>query len=210
MKRLYITAILITLILGVSYYIFSENSVPMPDVANSLPARVDTLTKKNSKPLAMQRRDWIDTLALWNFDLDALKKSGKEKPIANIFFWRIKPVDNSVSREKNGRPWTPGIMFDIFNKSDSAFCRTESLRTKVFTTCVGYSVGGDMFTIGDYIFLNRDVCLHCVRYETGFDYCRPVLRKIVGELNRNDVGSLDRIVKQFGIGQGDRDRAPAF
>ncbi len=72
------------------------------------------------------------------------------------------------------------------------------------SSCVPPDVGGDYFIIGKYIFLNDNVCLNCRKYDTGIDYCRPVINFVISKIDKNRVETLDEITGQFVIGNGNK------
>jgi hypothetical protein len=148
----------------------------------------------------------VDTLELWNYNLDKnYKAPGKDsvKPIAQITFWRTKPIDDGLSLEIYKQLWTPFISYEIYNLSDSTYCYYKSKLTRLISSCIPPNIGGDIFMIGNYIFLNRMVCLRCLRYDTGTDYCRPVINLILSRIDKNKVATLDEIAEQFIIKRGD-------
>ena len=144
----------------------------------------------------------IDSLEYWNYDLRAID-SGQRKdsvqPIANIIFFRSRPLQDSFSRRIYGKDWSPVMEFSIYKLSDSAFCSRRSNAVAFISSCVSPDVGGDIIIAGNFIFLNNDVCLHCRKYDTKIDYCRPVVNSLFGGLDKNKLSSIEEIVAQFPI-----------
>jgi len=146
--------------------------------------------------------NFIDTLERWNYDL-YLSYRGKEKdsikPIGKIIFFRTNALSDKLSRKVYGREWTPVISFDIYNISDSAICSEISRWTRIYSSCVPPDVGGDLLTIGKYIFLNRMVCLACKKYDTNVDYCRPIINYIFSKIDVNRISTISDLVDQLPI-----------
>ena len=147
----------------------------------------------------------IDTLSLWNYQLDTPFVSGFRdsiKPVGHISFWRIKPFAADLEKNKNTRA-VPFIDFEIFDIRDSSFCDQQSRKIMFITNCVPPNVGGDLFAIGHYIFLNRWACVSCgSQSEPLRDYCRPVINFIFSRFSGNERSSLADIVRQFPIKAG--------
>lgn len=144
----------------------------------------------------------VDSMEYWNYDLRTIDK-GQHKdsvqPIANVIFFRSRPLQDSFSRRIYGKDWSPVMEFSIYKLSDSAFCSRRSLSTRFLSSCVPPDVGGDIIITGNFIFLNNDVCLHCRKYDTKIDYCRPVVNSLFGGLDKNKLSSIEEIVAQFPI-----------
>lgn len=143
----------------------------------------------------------VDSLTVWAYDLDIYSKKENGKPIGQITFWRTRPIDDGISKKIYGAFWTPNISYEIFDSSDSLYCQEQSHRTKVFSSCVGPDVGGDIFIIGHFIFLNRNVCLSCEKYKTGVDFCRPQVSRIIAAVGQKNIDTVQKIVQQFPIRQ---------
>jgi hypothetical protein len=147
----------------------------------------------------------IDSLSLWNYSLDTnyiAQYKESIRPIGKITFWRIKPLDDGISLKIYNQIWTPTISYEIFNMRDSAFCLKQSHQTRMLSSCVPSNVGGDIFIIGSFIFFNRNVCVSCTKYDSGQDYCRPIIRQIVDKVDKSKIESLAEIVRQFIIKPG--------
>jgi hypothetical protein len=143
-----------------------------------------------------------DTLTNWNYYLNLTSKDiwndSLTKPIGQITFFRTKPLFDSVNRRSYGIDRTPIIDFVIYNITDSAKCFERSEFTRHISSCVPPAVGGDIFVIGKFIFLNNSVCLRCYN-ENMVDYCRPTIKNIFSKVNLAKVSSLREIVGQFEI-----------
>src|SRR5262245_22982486 len=100
----------------------------------------------------------VDTLSFWNFQIEPHTKTAKDRSIGLITFWRNKPVHDSVHMVRHQELWTPQISFSIYPLSDSAYCKSQSVKMKMSSSCVGPDVGGDMYLVGNLILLNRDIC----------------------------------------------------
>ena len=150
---------------------------------------------------------FVDTLSKWSYNLTLNSKSiwkdTVTKPIAKITFFRTKALFDTISRRTYGRDWAPRIDFEIYNITDSLKCFERSDFTRNVSSCVPPSVGGDIFVVGSFIFLNNDVCLNCDKYDNGIDYCRPTLKKIFSKVRLDKVSSLQEIIEQFDIKQGE-------
>ncbi len=148
---------------------------------------------------------FIDTLANWSYDLTLSSKSiwkdSLTKPIAQITFFRTKALYDSNSRRTYGKDWTPRIDFEIYDIKDSVKCFERSKFTRNVSSCVPPAVGGDIFVVGNFIFLNNSVCLDCCKYDNTVDYCRPTIKNIFSKVKLGKVASLKEIVEQFDIKQ---------
>ena len=147
---------------------------------------------------------FIDTLTNWSYDLTfsfkSIWKDSITKPIAQITFFRTKALYDKRSRLTYGKDWTPQIDFEIYNIKDSVKCFQLSEFTRNVSSCVPPAVGGDIFVVGKFIFLNNSVCLSCYN-ENMVDYCRPTIKNIFSKVNLDKVSSLKEIVEQFEIKQ---------
>ncbi len=148
----------------------------------------------------------IDTLSLWNYRLDSpyvTRFQDSVEPIGYISFWRTKPISNEP--QIYDQVQVPSIDFEIFDIRDSSFCYQRSRFTKFYSSCVPPDVGGDVFVIGRFIFLNRKVCVNCGSDGTrNIDYCRPILKFIFSRVTGDDISTLADIVRQLPIKSGRR------
>jgi hypothetical protein len=148
---------------------------------------------------------FADTLANWNYNLILFSENwGSDtilKPVGEITFFRTKALFDSISRRVYGIDWTPSIDFKIYNITDSARCLERSEFTRHISSCVPPAVGGDIFVVGNFIFLNNSVCLHCYKYDNDVDYCRPTIKNIFSKVRLDKVSNLREITQQFGIKQ---------
>lgn len=145
----------------------------------------------------------VDTLSLWHYQLQKHKKPQKDKSIGQITFWRTKPIHDSIHFSRHQELWTPQISFSLYPLSDSVYCEGQSQRIKASSSCMGPDVGGDMYRVGNFILLNRDICLSCVAYVSKRDYCRPVISKVVDSIDKRKVKTLPDLEAQMGIKKGD-------
>lgn len=145
----------------------------------------------------------VDTLSLWNYELQQHAKPQKDKAIGQITFWRAKPIHDSVHLALHQELWTPQISFSIYTLADSAYCSAQSRRSKMSASCIGPDVGGDLYRVGNLILLNRDICLSCVSFETKKDYCRPVIAQVLNAMDPRNVKTLADLESQMGLRKGD-------
>jgi hypothetical protein len=143
-----------------------------------------------------------DTLINWNYYLTTSVKSiwndSLAKPIGQITFFRTNPLFDNVNQRSYSKDWTPRIDFEIYNITDSAKCFELAQFTRQVSSCVPPAVGGDIFVIGKFIFLNITVCLRC--YDKNMvDYCRPTIKTIFSKVRLDKVSSLKEITQQFSI-----------
>jgi hypothetical protein len=145
----------------------------------------------------------VDTVSLWNYHLETHVTSSKDKSLGLITFWRAKPIHDSVHISLHQELWTPQISFSLYPLADSAYCGELSKRIKMTSSCMGPDVGGDMFRVGNFILLNRDICLSCVAYVSKRDYCRPVIARLLGLIDNRKVKKLADLEAQLTIQKGD-------
>jgi hypothetical protein len=133
-----------------------------------------------------------DSLKFWTYSIDYEfnRPNDSIKPVGQIKFWRTKSIDDKKNLEIYGRPWTPSIDFDIYNITDLPFCVQAHININTASSCLSPNVGGDLFIIQNYVLINRWVCVNCIRYDNGIDYCRPTLNKILSELELTENSSL--------------------
>jgi hypothetical protein len=148
----------------------------------------------------------IDTLGLWNYRLDSpyvARFQDSVKAIGYISFWRTKPISNDPKLYDPAR--VPAIDFEIFDIRDSSFCYQSSHNAIISSSCVPPNVGGDVFVIGRFIFLNRGVCVKCGSNDTpNVDHCRPTIDFILKTLASSDISTFADIVRQLPIKSGRR------
>ena len=131
------------------------------------------------------------------YGFENLNDSAKE--IGRIVFIRTEPVKDDKKEKIYQKAWYPKIAFDIFNISDLEYCKQESIRIQTLASCLGNTVGGDLVIVGEYIFLNRNVCLDCIGTENNVDYCRPVANKVLTDLDLTKSISLEEIDRKIRI-----------
>jgi len=142
----------------------------------------------------------VDSIHLWNFRIDTsivIHKSDSIHSIGKIYFWRTKSIDDGISKSIYNKLWTPQISFDIYKLSGKIHCEEVSNHIRYFSSCTPPNVGGDLLSIGNYILLNRDVCLSCERYDTEVDYCRPLLNKLFGNIDDEKIISLKSLESEI-------------
>jgi hypothetical protein len=104
-----------------------------------------------------------------------------------------------MSEKLYKRGFLPNFTFEIFDIKDSAYCFKKSQLIKTVSSCTTPDVGGDIIIFDKYVFLNNSVCVHCKRYDSNFDYCRPIINKMFLSVEKRKGISLEQIVKQFPI-----------
>lgn len=143
----------------------------------------------------------IDSLELWRFSIETkpeLNKNDSIIPIGIIGFWRTVAIDDSISIEVYKKLWTPKISFYIYNIKDSVYCREKSMRIRIFSSCVPPDLGGDYIILGELILLNTTFCLQCGRYDTGIDYCRPILNYVFKAIDNQKINSISSLETHIG------------
>jgi hypothetical protein len=141
-----------------------------------------------------------DTLAHWRYTMDREYQapfSDSVKPVARIVFWSAKPAAIGADQKQGKNAWTPDISFELFNLSDLTWCKKKSEMTKSLSSCKPPGVGGDLYVVGNYVFLNREVCVNCIDHSTQKDYCRPVMNYLFNKLNKTQAHTLDELAKQL-------------
>lgn len=150
----------------------------------------------------------VDSLEFWSYTLHTYSKTKADKSIGRIKFFRLKPVNDNGTQEVfflgkrvvvQYEKYLPNISYYIYDLADSVECKRLSLHTKFFSSCLGPSVGGDLVKVGPYIFLNRDVCVECEGSQPNVDFCRPIVNKILTNVNLFKTNTLEEFVQQFVI-----------
>jgi len=147
----------------------------------------------------------IDTLKLWNYQLDTnttniIKDS--INPIGQLYFWRTVPIYDSISKIVYNRLWSPHITFDIYAIEQLSYCYQTTSRARFLSSCVPPNVGGDLIIIDKFVFVSRGVCLDCSMLDTKVDYCRPVINYLFSNLDITQITTIQSLVKQFAIDEG--------
>ena len=146
----------------------------------------------------------MDSLYYWKYQLDTRyhgMKTDTVKPIGQITFWRTKPIKDS--REKTySKFWTPHITFDIFTISDANYCFQYSKNIRTISSCTPPSTGGDVIVVGQFLLLNRSVCVNCRNQDAKIDYCRPIVNYLFSNIHNKKVETIEKLVEQFGITSG--------
>ena len=142
-----------------------------------------------------------DDLGKWSYKLrlkkKLLKKSGS---LGRVLFYRTELFDNSGKNEFYVN-WNAYIQFEIYNIKDSASALEGIRSLKPFNYCEAPDNGGDYFIIGNFLFANEVNCLRCTWNKT--DYCRPTVRRIFMNVDKNRISTIREIVSQFQIQNGD-------
>jgi hypothetical protein len=145
---------------------------------------------------------FVDTLNLWSYEFDTaytIKKYDFIKPVGRLTFWRNRPIAEGMNLRLYGKPWTPNITFEIYNSADSAYCVQISKRVQFYSSCTPPDLGGDIFVVDKFIFVNQNVCVDCERYETKMDYCRPVINMLFSAIDDSKITNIQSLIDQLPI-----------
>jgi hypothetical protein len=158
----------------------------------------------NSSSIAHQSGRKTDSLEFWNYKFKEkrIKVNDTVELLGTIVFWRTRAVADSSYFRTYGKSWAPVIKFDIFNISDSSYCKKYALKAMIRSNCAPPYSGGDYIVTGKFIFANFDLCVDCALPPSGIDYCRPVINLIFSKVNKDKPTSLKRIFNQFIIKEG--------
>jgi hypothetical protein len=92
--------------------------------------------------------------------------------------------------------FTPNIAFKVYELKDSNYAENRSILYKRITSNVPPYAGGDIFTSGNYIFVNTDFGVKCSAPFFGtIDYCRPMLNFIFKRLNNTKTVTIEEYLK---------------
>lgn len=140
----------------------------------------------------------VDSLQFWSYTLHTYSKTKSDKSIGRITFFRSKPVHERGARDQvyKGECF-PSISYLIYDRSDSAECKSLSHSRNMMSSCWLPTVFGEMVQAGPYIFLNRDACASCVSPLSGIDYCRSAVTRILTNVNLFNTSTLEEFVRQF-------------
>ncbi|MBL7742034.1 MAG: hypothetical protein JNN00_01040 [Chitinophagaceae bacterium] len=141
-----------------------------------------------------------DDFAYWRYDFRQKKATKKNFSIGHLTFWRAEKWDNNNNAEFHSA-WTPGISFDIYNLKDSAKAKEASRFVRSLSLCQSYEIGGDLFVVGNFIFVNPESCVLCYRKLTNKEYCRPTINIIFSNIDTSKVLKIRDIIDQFPIQQ---------
>lgn len=142
----------------------------------------------------------VDSLEFWSYTLHTYSKTKADKSIGRITFFRSKPVHERGARDQVYQSECfPSISYLIYDRSDSAACKNLLHSRNMMSSCWLPTVFGEMVQAGPYIFLNRDACASCVSPLSGIDFCRPIVNKILTNVNLFKTNTLEEFVQQFGI-----------
>ncbi|GAA4810756.1 hypothetical protein [Litoribaculum gwangyangense] len=135
----------------------------------------------------------------WTYEFDyKIESKDSIKPIGRIEFRRTKSIKDKLREETYNEKWYPSMAFDIYNISDLKYCEEISRKLKMFSSCLDSHLGGDLIINYSYIFYNNSGCLNCAGSENDIDYCRPVTKKILSELNLTKKSTLKDLEKEIG------------
>ncbi len=144
---------------------------------------------------------FLDSISNWSYLFDKTYKGFRNDSIRAmglVTFQRVKPPKEGIISE-TGKVFIPSMDFEIFHLTDSAFATRKSTFTKVISSCMPPNVGGDLFIVGKFIFVNRDVCVNCRQYPDTIDYCRPMIRKILAGANQDKALTLEEILASLPV-----------
>ena len=117
--------------------------------------------------------------------------------VGHIIFWRSIGIYDNISK----KTWKPDISFDIYQDSDSAFCKNLSDRIKKSSGCDSLRAGENIFTVGHFILLNSTSCVNCVS-SSNINYCQNIIRRILEAVPDKETYEWSAILKQFSIYKG--------
>jgi hypothetical protein len=149
---------------------------------------------------------FMDSLQLWRYSLDTSYHGSQYysiKPKGEVIFWRIRPVDDTTSWKLRGLVCNPVMAFDVYDIKDTAYCFKRADTIHIISNCQYPNSGGDVIMTGKYVFFNCHPCISCKRFDTGVDYCRPVIEYIFSKVDKKKTTTIQSLVKQFPIAEGE-------
>ena len=139
-----------------------------------------------------------DNLSYWTYDFRSRKPTKKDQSIGHITLWRTEKWDDNKDKEFHVS-WNPGISFDIFNLKDSAKALELSRTMRSLTVCKIPQVGGDLFVLGNFVFVNSEPCVSCYRKLTNKEYCRPMINLLFSGIDISKISRLKDLINQLPI-----------
>lgn len=145
----------------------------------------------------------IDSLELWSYYVNkdvVVNAEDSLTPAYELTFKRVRSVNHfDTGIRELDKYWETSIMYKVYRLRDSNYCYNRSRQIRARTNFVPPYAGGDYFIIGKFIFLNTDVCVGCIQYRTGTDFCRPVVNELLSAIDMDKPYSIEGIVRQFPI-----------
>jgi len=139
-----------------------------------------------------------DDLSFWTFKFQKKRATKKDPSIGHIAFWRIQGFDDVTDKEFHSA-WRPGMSFEIFLLKDSIKAREISTDIASLSLCEIPQIWGDLFILGDFIFVNGESCVLCYHKANKTEYCRPTINYIFSMLRVTNDTSIKEIITQLPI-----------
>ena len=139
-----------------------------------------------------------DDLNYWTYQFKKRKATKKNLAIGHISLWRTEKWDDNKDKEFHPS-WNPGISFDIFNLKDSIAALELSKTMRSLTICETPQIGGDIFVVGSFVFVNSEPCVSCYRKLTNEEYCRPTINFLFSGINISKFSTLKDLINQLPI-----------
>jgi len=141
----------------------------------------------------------IDTVSRWNYELDLEWKGYKNDtigpPVGRLSFFRATPITNYWDQVRR-----PYLRYNIYAINDSLNANKESKYIKHVTSCFPLQ-GGEKIRVGNFIFVNSDVCSGDID-KKGNEICRPVVNYIMGLIDERKTNSIQELVDQIQLQKG--------
>lgn len=138
-------------------------------------------------------------LEKWNYQFipagHATKKDSATS-LGEIIFWMVAPVKTDTGM------WTPHISFSIYKKTDNEYCARISGKIHDNPNCRPELRGGEIYTLGDFLFLNKENCPNCMAYFTGADYCKSNVKLIFKNTKVDDKTTLPELIEKLPLEAG--------
>ena len=141
----------------------------------------------------------IDTVSLWNYELELKWKGYKNdtigSPIGRLSFFRERPIINYWDQVRR-----PYLRYNIYSIDDSLTANKESKYIKQISSCFPLR-GGEKIRVGNFIFVNSDVCSGDVDKKRN-EICRPLVNYIMGLIDERKTNSIQELVDQIQLQKG--------
>lgn len=138
-------------------------------------------------------------LEKWNYQFTPPGPATKKEAVnalGNVTFWQIVPVKTDTGL------WIPHISFDIYNKTDNEFVSKVSGKVHDNPNCHPEERGGEIYTLGNFLFVNNENCPDCLAYFTGANYCKSNLKLIFKNTKVDDKTSLPDLLAKLPVEKG--------
>ena len=141
----------------------------------------------------------IDTVSLWNYELDLEWKGYKNDtiapPMGRLSFFREKPIVNFWDQIRQ-----PYLRYNIYYVDDSLTANKESKYIKRISSCFPLQ-GGEKLLVGNFIFVNSDVCSGDIDKNKN-EICRPLVNYVMGLVDKTKTNSIQELVDQLQLKKG--------